>query len=719
MILLQKKNYCKQGKRNLPFSHFYVNSIWPLNTHRINIIITGMKKKLSFPFTPEILVEDLLHGIRITDNYRWLEDQNSPETRTFIEKQTEYARNILDSYPDKEEIRNLFLSLQRFETATLPEFHNGYYYYMKRPADADRYRIIRKNSCTGNEEIIADPSDFGDDSVSFGYFRLNQKGTVMAFSLRKGGADEVEFLFYDLLKNCLLPDKMPVDRYFGFEFVPESHDLIYSSASRKGVFYHTSGTDFSEDQKMFGDGYDNQWLIGCFIPRKSNILIISAFHGSSGTRTDVFMGKLCKNTAVTPLITGKKGNFSISYQSGKIYALTNYLADRYRLIEIDPENPQENCWNEVISASEDILCDVEITDRNIFTVYQKNVSARIRMFDRQAEFIREIPLPGHGSADGLKYISETDELFYAFSSFTSPPVIIRYNTEKESCDLFSGSDRHHLTDEMEVNQVFYRSIDQTEIPMYIISSKDLKKDGTAPAILYGYGGFNHSLTPFYNLMAIFMASQGGVFAIANLRGGGEFGESWHQAGMFEKKQNVFDDFHAAAEWLISEKYTSSEKLVAYGGSNGGLLVGAALTQRPELFHGIICTYPLLDMIRFHRFLVGSYWITEYGSADEASQFEYLIKYSPYHNVRNRTCYPAVMFITGDLDTRVDPCHARKMTALLQASTASELPVILRYDVKAGHSRGQSVSKQAEVDTDIVNFLRATAVLDFSLKEIRK
>ncbi|MBA2341351.1 MAG: S9 family peptidase [Pyrinomonadaceae bacterium] len=388
----------------------------------------------------------------------------------------------------------------------------------------------------------------------------------------------------------------------------------------------------------------------------------------------------------------------------RFFMFTNYEAPNGKIVEVDLKNPEMKNWRTIVPETKATLNGMSLAGGRIFASYLEDVVTRIRMFDDKGKQLREITFPTLGSASGINGRWKEDEAFYSFSSYGQLATIYRYQVSTGKQEVWARINVPVRSEEIETKQIFYTSKDGTRIPMFLVYKKGLKLDGNRPTLLYGYGGFNSSLTPGFSATAAFLAEQGGVYAVANLRGGGEYGEAWHKAGMFERKQNVFDDFIAASEWLIKNKYTNPSRLAISGGSNGGLLVGAALTQRPDLYQAVICSYPLLDMLRYQRFLVARFWVPEYGSAEDPKQFEYIRRYSPYHNVKKGTKYPAVMFITGDADTRVDPLHARKMAALLQASTASDRPILLHYDTKAGHSGGTPVNKQIEDLTDSMSFL---------------
>jgi prolyl oligopeptidase len=398
-------------------------------------------------------------------------------------------------------------------------------------------------------------------------------------------------------------------------------------------------------------------------------------------------------------------NYGVIDNDGPVfYVRTNLNAPKGRIIAIDTRKPERDNWKELVPQANDVLGGINVVNDMLVTSYLKDARTQLKIFDLNGKLVREVQLPGIGSASNIVGQRKDKEGFYSFQSYTTPSTIYRYDMVSGKSTVFRQPKVDMNPNDYETKQVFYTSKDGTRIPMFISHRKGLKLDGGNPTLLYGYGGFNSSQTPGFSVSNLVWMEMGGVFAVANLRGGGEYGEDWHQAGMKLKKQNVFDDFIAAAEYLIANKYTNPSKLAISGGSNGGLLVTAAMTQRPELFRAVVCSYPLIDMVRYHKFLVARFWVPEYGSSEDPSQFKYIHAYSPYHRVKPGTKYPAVLFITGDADTRVDPLHARKMTALVQAATGSDRPVLLHYDTKAGHSGGLPVSKQVEDLTDEMSFL---------------
>jgi prolyl oligopeptidase len=672
--------------------------------------IASAQKSLSATNTPpKTRVDDIsekIHGTTIADPYRWLEDQESAETRAWIEAQNKYTQSVLGTLPARERISRRLQELLKIDTTGLPSERGGRYFFSKRRADQNQSVIYMREN--GKDVALVDPNTMSaDQTTSVTVQDISEDGKLLMYGVREGGADEVTSVILDIDSRKPLPDRFPKARYFGFNITPDKSGIYYSRFdNRTGsrIYYHQMGTDVTKDQLIFGEGYGPAQIISADLSRDGHYLTIFVSHGSAAKKVEVYLQDLEKKTPVTTIVKDLDANFIGTVENGQLYLLTNWQAPNRRVISIDPKNPARENWRTLIPESKSVINSMRLAGGKFFVNYLENVLTRIRAYDTAGKMVREITFPTLGSASAMFGAWDKDEAFYVFSSFAQPSTIYRYQISTGKQEVWARNNVPVKSDEIEVKQVWYDSKDGTKIPMFLVHKKGLKLDGQRPTLLTGYGGFNSSMTPGFSSRAALWAEQGGVFAVPNLRGGGEFGEKWHESGMRERKQNTFDDFIGAAEWLIKNKYTSPQKLAISGGSNGGLLVGAAMTQRPELFQAVVCSYPLLDMVRYHKFLVASFWVPEYGSSENAEQFKYIHAYSPYHRVKQGTKYPAVLFITGDSDTRVAPLHARKMTALLQASTGSDRPVLLHYDTKAGHSGGTPVSKQIEDLTDELSFL---------------
>ncbi len=675
--------------------------------------VTSAQRMLAPPKTRIDNVKENLHGVEIADPYRWLEDQDSPETRAWINEQNQYSQTVLSTLPGRDAIHKRLEQLLKINIIGIPSMRGDRYFYSKRLATQNQSVIYMRAGLSGKEEVLIDPNQMSaDQTTSAGVVDITEDGKWLAYGIRQGGKDEntIHFLDVDVRKD--LPEQMAEARYSGVQILPDKSGVYYSKSiypagekqTVSRVYYHQMGTKQSQDKMIFGEGYGPTDIISPDLSLDGHYLLIYVSHGASGDNTDVFMKDLKSDSAITPIMQDLKSTFTGEVVGDHFYVLTNLKAPNRRIIDVDLRKPAQENWREIIPEGQSVINTFSIVGGKIFVNYLENVSSKVKVYDTTGKFVRDIAFPTIGTAGGMAGRPDRDEGFYSFSSFAQPPTIYRYSVASGKQEVWSRLNVPVNSSEIETKQVWYPAKDGTKIPMFLVYKKGLKLDGNRPVFLTGYGGFNVRQTPGFSSTAALWAEHGGVFALPNLRGGGEFGEKWHLAGMFGNKQNVFDDFIGAAEWLIKNNYTNPKKLAISGGSNGGLLVGAALTQRPDLYQAVVCSYPLLDMVRYHKFLVARYWVTEYGSSDDAEQFKYIYQYSPYHHVKQGTKYPAVLLITGDSDTRVAPLHARKMTALLQASTGSDRPIILHYDTKAGHSGGLPVSKQIDDQTDTMSFL---------------
>jgi prolyl oligopeptidase len=464
------------------------------------------------------------------------------------------------------------------------------------------------------------------------------------------------------------------------------------------------GTETAKDPLVFGSNYGPDKIIYPVISEGGRYLLIHVLYGSAADKTEIYFQDLAAKGPLRPVVNDLDARFMAEIGGDTLFLHTNWNAPKGRILAVDLKNPSRNQWREIVPEGSAVIDSVTAAAQRLFVNYTENASSHVRVFDASGRYLRDLKLPTLGSVTGFSGRWTSKEAFFGFTSFATPRTVFRYEPISNRQEVWGREQVPIHSEQFRVRQVWFESKDGTRVPMFLVHLKGLRLDGSVPTLLTGYGGFNLSNTPYFSTTAALWAENGGVFALANLRGGGEFGEQWHEAGMLAKKQNVFDDFIAAAEWLIKERYTNPSRLAIEGTSNGGLLVGAALTQRPDLFGAAACGYPLLDMLRYQKFLVAKYWVSEYGSSDNPEQFRYLYAYSPYHHVRPGTKYPAVLFFSGDSDTRVAPLHARKMTALLQSATASGRPILLRYDTEAGHSRALPVSKQIDESADVLGFL---------------
>jgi prolyl oligopeptidase len=667
----------------------------------------GVDAGRGWPSTRVDPVKEVLHGVEVPDPYRWLEDQQSPETRAWIDAQNTYTHSLVGSWPGGDALRKRLSELIKIDTANVPYERKGRYFFSKRLADQDLFVLYVRRGASGQDDVLVDPHPLSPDhTTSVTLLDVSVDGTQIVYGVRQGGEDEVAPRILDVDTRRELTDTLPKGRYQGISLTADTKGIYYSRLEKEGprVFFHTVGGDPTKDVRVFGDGYGPEKIIGAGLSEDGRYLVMTVYHGSAATKTEVYVQDVVAKGPVVTVVNDLDARFQPDVAGDRLYLKTNWEAPNGRVLQVDLKAPGRDRWREVVPTGKGVIDGISLAGGKLFVNDLVDVKSRVRVFDAEGHSKGEIAFPSLGTVSGISGSWGGGEAFFAFSSFHLPTTIYRYDVATGTQSVWAKQAVPIDSERFEVKQEWYASKDGTRVPMFLVHRKGLKLDGSSPALLTGYGGFTATMTPVFSSRAALWVERGGVFALPNLRGGGEFGEEWHKAGMLDHKQNVFDDFIAAAEWLIANKYTSAARLAITGGSNGGLLVGAALTQVPDLFGAVVCSYPLLDMVRYHKFLVAGYWVPEYGSSEDAAQFKYLLAYSPYHRVKPGTKYPAVLFITGDGDTRVAPLHARKMTALLQSATASAKPVLLQYDTKAGHSGGKPISKTIEDLADELSFL---------------
>jgi prolyl oligopeptidase len=671
------------------------------------ILFIQLKPLQSPPPTRIAIARDTLHGVVIEDPYRWLEDKDSPETRAWIDSQNNYTKAVTGVLPGREQLKQRLTELIRLDVVGIPIERGGRYFFTKRLAEQDLSVLYMREGLKGKDEILIDPHPMSvDHTTSVGIEDISLDGTVMVYNVRFGGQDETAIRLLDVNDKKNLSDSLPPARYFGVSITPDKQSLYYTRMESDGprVYLHTVGTDPAKDIYVFGKGYGPDKIISTGLSEDGKYLQMNVLYGSAAKKTELYIMDVAHHTPIVTLVNDIEARFSGDIENDHFYMQTNWNAPNDRILDVDLNQPDLRNWKEIIPPGKSPITGFSLVGGKLFVNYLENVVSRIKIFDTNGKYQSDISFPSIGTVGGMSGNWKSKEAFFSFASFHIPQTIYRYNVEKGTREEWARLNVPIDSKNFIVKQVWYESKDGTKIPMFLVHNRGITLDGNNPTLMTGYGGFDINITPGFSSRAAAWVEHGGIYAVPNLRGGGEFGEEWHKAGMLEKKQNVFDDFIAAAEWLIKYKYTSAKKLAITGGSNGGLLVGAAMTQRPDLFQAVVCQIPLLDMLRYHKFLVAKFWIPEYGYSENAEQFKFIYAYSPYHHVVKGTQYPATLFITGDGDTRVDPLHARKMTALLQASTSSDRPIVLLYDKKAGHSGGKPVSKIIEDLTDELNFV---------------
>ena len=653
-------------------------------------------------------VTETLHGVEITDPYRWLEDQEAPETRAWINAQNRYTNSMLRKFRGREKLKARFTELMKIDTMGSPTVRNGRYFYSKRDADKELTVYYYRDGFDGEEKVLIDPHGMSEDNrTSVGLQEVSEDGKLFAYGIRQGGEDEMDIHWRGVETGNELPDVHPRKRYSSISLTPDNKGFYYSLNDGKGihnVYYHAMGTDPAGDKEIWGDGFKPGDIIDASLSDNGRWLLLVAFHGWS--HIELHYKDLQTDSAVRSISGNLEANFAGSIGGDTLFLRTNWNAPNYRIFSVSMKNPARRNWREIVPEDKEaVLSGMSLAGGKLFLNYMRDVNTEIKIVSPTGKALGDVKLPALGTAGAPSGRWSNKEAFYSFSSFHIPRTTFRYNTESGEQEVWFRSPVEIDSDSIEVKQVWYESKDGAKVPMFLVHKKGLELNGQNPTYLTGYGGFNISRRPGFSSTAVAWVEQGGVYALPNLRGGGEFGEEWHKAGMFGNKQNVFDDFHSAAEWLIENNYTNPKKLAIAGGSNGGLLVGAAFIQRPELFQAVICAVPLLDMVRYHQFLVARFWIPEYGSSEDPEQFKYIHEYSPYHNAKPGTDYPAILFVSGDSDTRVAPLHARKMTALMQSAQGGTRPILLHYDTKGGHSGGGTpTSKRIEDATDNFSFL---------------
>jgi prolyl oligopeptidase len=652
-------------------------------------------------------VKETIHGVEVSDPYRWLEDQNSPETRAWIAAENTCTAAVLDKLPAQGPVAKRLGELLKVDVTSIPSEHGGRYFYAKRAAGADLYVLYMRKGLNGAEQLLVDPGSLSaDHTTSVNFEGFSEDGKIVAYGVRKGGEDEVSIHLIDTDTLKDFADVLPRARYMGGpSFTKDNTGFYYGISTNDGprAYYHAMGTPVASDKQIFGDGYGPTTIIDASVSENGKYLVLHVIYGSACEKSEVYVKDLEHDGPIQTVVKSITACFQVGTAGDTLYIQTNWNAPKWRLLAAPAAKPTQDNWKEVIPEGESRLEATSMVGGKIVAMYTHNATSQLKVFSADGKAEGEIELPALGTVEGLTGRWRSNEVFLSFQSFAIPSTVYRFEFPKRELAVWAKPAVPIDSNAFEVKQVWYESKDKTKIPMFLFSKKGVKLDGSNPVLMFAYGGFDVSEEPAFRTDAVIWAENGGIFALPNLRGGGEFGEAWHRAGMLDKKQNVFDDFFGAAEYLIANHYTSPQKLAITGRSNGGLLMGAAMTQRPELYAAIVCGYPLLDMVRYDKFLVAKYWVPEYGTADNAAQFPALYAYSPYHHVVKGTKYPAVLFLTGDSDTRVAPLHARKMAALMQASQGGDKPILLLYDTKLGHSEGRPVSKIIEEDSDVLSF----------------
>jgi prolyl oligopeptidase len=668
--------------------------------------------QLNYPPTKKVRHSDRYFGTEVKDDYQWMEDQTNPDLKPFIAEQNKVTQDYLSKIPYREKIRNRITELVDFPKYTTPFKQGEFYYFYKNDGLQNQSVVYRQRDLNSEPEVFLDPNEFSaDGTTSLQLLTFSKDNKYCVYGISKAGSDWNEFFVMDVATKTKLKDHLEWVKFSGASWLgdgffynkyekPEEGKLLSSKNENPKIFFHKAGTSQSEDKLIYEDNL-NQWV--SIYPSEDEKYLFKSISKVGTNGNQLYFKKVGETDFRLIKDDFDFEMYPINNTDDEMYLMTNKDAPKNKLVKFNLNNGSIE-FEEVIPETKDVLTGVSMCRGKFIVEYRVDVTDRLYIYGLDGKQRSEITLPSLGST-GVSVNDKNDpEIFYYFTSFTYPYLIYKYDVDKEKSELFKTTEVKFNPDDFETKQVFYTSKDGTKIPMFIIYKKGIELNGNNPTWLYAYGGFNYAITPSFSASRIVLLENGGVVAIANLRGGAEYGEDWHQAGMLLKKQNVFDDFIAAAEYLIDSKYTSSQKLAIEGGSNGGLLVGAVVNQRPELFRVALPAVGVMDMLRFQKFTIGWSWVTEYGSSDDSVGFNNLIKYSPYHNLKAGLKYPAMMVFTSDHDDRVVPAHSFKYIARLQELYKGDNPVIIRIETDAGHGFGRSIKKIIDEQTDKWSFL---------------
>ncbi|HJS22837.1 MAG TPA: prolyl oligopeptidase family serine peptidase [Pyrinomonadaceae bacterium] len=664
---------------------------------------------------------DDYHGVKVADPYRWLEDLDSEETRNWVEAENKLSFGYLAAIPARTALKERLTKLWNYEKYGIPFKEGNRYFYTRNSGLQNQAVLYTVTSLDAQPQMVLDPNTLSaDGTVALSGLQVSPDGKFIAYSLSASGSDWQEWKVRDVETSKDLSDHLKWVKFSGASWTRDGKGFFYSRYDEpKGdtlkstnyfqkVYFHKLGTPQTEDVLVYERPDQKDWLFGGTVTEDGNYLIVTVFQGTDVKNRVYYKDLKAKDAPVVKLLDDFDAAYGfVGNEGSRFWFQTDLQAPRGKLIEIDTANPARNNWKVVVPEGKETLQATSFVNNKFILNYLKDAYTQVKIYDSTGKFVNEIGFPGIGSAEGFGGKPTDKETFYAFTGFTTPTTIYRYDMTTGKSTIFRQPKVDFNPADYETKQVFYKSKDGTKVPMFITHKKGLKLDGNNPTYLYGYGGFNISLSPAFSVGNLVWMEMGGVYAQPNLRGGGEYGEEWHQAGMKLRKQNVFDDFIAAAQWLIDNKYTSTPKLAIGGGSNGGLLVGAAITQRPDLFGAALPAVGVMDMLRFQKFTIGWAWVSDYGSSDNADEFKALYAYSPLHNIKPGTSYPPTMITTADHDDRVWPGHSFKFAAAMQAAQGGDAPILIRIETKAGHGAGKPTSKIIEEVADRWAFLVKT------------
>ena len=684
----------------------------------LSVMAAGAQTRFDYPKPQTVDQVDDYSGVKVRDPYRWMEDTKSPETQAWIEQENKLTNSYLATIPQREKIKQRLTELWNYERYSSPSKVGNYYIYSKNDGLQNQSVLYKTDNLNDPGQIFFDPNKLSaDGTAALNGSRFTDDGKLWAYGVAIGGSDRTEWHIRDVVTGKDLPDTLRPNRQGGISWLNDNSGFFYnrfpdaeSGVELKGnnynqkIYFHKLGTPQSEDYVVYERPDNKEYFVGGFVTEDGKWFVINVGKGTSSKNMVYFKNLTMEKAPILPLVETLDANYSFVGNDGStFYFTTDKDASRSKLVSVDVL-ADKKVWKEIVPEAAESLGNVQFINDQYVASYLKDAYTQLKIYDRSGKIVRNVELPGIGSAGGFGGKRFDTETFYTYSSYNAPPTIYRYDMKTGKSTLFRQAKVGINPADYEVKQVFYPSKDGTKVPMFIVHKKGIKLDGNNPTILYGYGGFNIPSTPGFSIARMVWLEMGGVYAVANIRGGSEYGEAWHEAGTKQKKQNVFDDFIGAAEFLIKDKITSPSKLAIQGGSNGGLLVGAVLNQRPDLFAAALPAVGVMDMLRFPKFTIGWAWTSDYGSPDNPDEFKAIYAYSPYHNVKPGTKYPATLITTADHDDRVFPAHSFKYTAAMQAAQAGDAPILIRIETKAGHGAGKPTTKQIEEITDTYGFL---------------
>ncbi|HAH25612.1 MAG TPA: S9 family peptidase [Prolixibacteraceae bacterium] len=683
----------------------------------LTFMMSCTEKTIQYPPTKKGDVKDTYFGTEVQDPYRWLEDDNSTETADWVKTENQLTFGYLSKLPFRDKIKNRLTELWDYPKYGAPFKEAGKYFFYKNNGLQNQSVLYTTTDLSTAPSVLLDPNTLTEDgTAALTGIEISNDGKYLVYQVAKSGSDWNDVYVKDIVTGALLPDHLTWVKFSGLSWrdngfyysaydKPEAGSELSKANEFQKVYFHQLGTEQSADQLIVSDAKNAKRMFGASLTEDKRFLLISKSIGTHGNALDIKdLSK--KNSSFVSLLDSYENEFNPVENIGDdLYVLTNYKAPKYRLVKINTNQPQEANWVDVIPEKKEVMEFVRMIGGKFVVNYMTDAHSKVEVYSTDGVLDHEVQLPGIGTVSAFSGKKEDTVAFFSYTSFNTPGEIYKYDFTTKQATLHFRPEVKFNPDDFEVKQEFYASKDGTKVPMFIVYKKGLELNGQNPTLLYAYGGFNISLTPVFSPARIAFIENGGVFAMPNLRGGGEYGEEWHLSGTKLQKQNVFDDFIAAAQYLISQKYTSSEKLAIQGGSNGGLLIGAVTNQRPDLFKVALPAVGVMDMLRFHKFTIGWAWAGDYGtSEDNAEMFNYLYAYSPYHNIKKGTAYPAILATTADHDDRVVPAHTFKYMARMQEYNAGKLPVLIRIDTKAGHGAGKPTAKVIEEYTDLWSFV---------------